>query len=181
MVEFACSWCTLWFCLCVLCLLYVVLSLSCRIVVVLCPLPPARPAPSPSSSSHWPSKPGLFGDYDDDVALPPFFLSSSVPPLPFVHPLTSIFLSSVCVCPFCDVIPEDTDSPSWTNSGLSFLLLHLLPFLNSASSPSYSTFIHPVCLPGLPSPPTSPHLSRLFFFCFACLHFFVPFALLIVL
>ncbi|XP_076593104.1 regulating synaptic membrane exocytosis protein 2 isoform X26 [Chaetodon auriga] len=61
----------------------------------------------------------MLGDLGDGVALAPSFLFSSVsPPLPFVHPLTSIFLSSVCVCPFCDVIPEDADSPSWTNSGM---------------------------------------------------------------
>ncbi|XP_075320966.1 regulating synaptic membrane exocytosis protein 2 isoform X29 [Odontesthes bonariensis] len=47
-----------------------------------------------------------------------FLLLGIPPPLPFVHPLTSMFLSFVCVCPFCDVNPEDMDSPSWTNSGM---------------------------------------------------------------
>lgn len=34
-----------------------------------------------------------------------------------------IHLPLLCLClSICDVIPEDTDSPSWTNSGLSLLL-----------------------------------------------------------
>lgn len=104
--------------------------------VVLLLLCPSRPSPPSSFSSSLRLQPGIYQCSWRrpgllSLLLPPFlFLSvfTTEPPLPFVNPLTSISLSSVCVCPFCDVIPEDTDSPSWTNSGLSLLLLHLLPF-----------------------------------------------------
>lgn len=90
MVEFVCSWCTLWFCLCVLCSLF--LSLSCRIVVVLCPsLPPSSP------SSLWPSKPVTPGDHGDGVALPPSFLFSSVSPLT-LRASSHIHLPLLCLC-----------------------------------------------------------------------------------
>ncbi len=91
MVEFVCSWCTLWFCLCVLCLLFC----HCRVVLLLCRVPPDPP--SSSSSSLWPSKPGIFGDHGDGVALLPSFLFSSVSPLT-LRASSHIHLPLLCLC-----------------------------------------------------------------------------------
>lgn len=114
-------------------LVFVIVVLCCCCVVS--PLPPPSSL-TPSTSSTWQCCP-----------LPPSFLLHSTPPFPLVHPLISIFLSSVCVCPFCDVIPEDMDA-RWTNSGLSLLNLFILPF-------------YLILFPGLPS--HSPPLISIIF------------------
>ena len=148
MVEFVCSWCTLWFCLCVLCSLF--LSLSCRIVVVLCPsLPPSSP------SSLWPSKPGIPGDHGDGVALPPSFLFSSVSPLT-LRASSHIHLPLLCLCLsilWCDPrrhgltkLDELRSVPS--SSSPSFFLtqpLFLLPLLYfySLFTSSWLALSHP--------------------------------------
>lgn len=142
------------------CCFVIVVSYCCCVVS----LPTLHPPPPPPHSDP----PNLVYPVITVMASPSLLPSSSPPspPLPFVHPLTSIFLSSVCVCPFCDVIPEDTDSPSWTNSGLSLLLLDLLSFLTQPPLLLLLLFIPYVFL-ACPPPPTSPHLNRLFFSRFA--------------
>lgn len=106
------------------CSVLVVLSLSCRCVIVLCTLPSWHDIPFHFTLtlqtwhtwwSWW-------------WCRPPYIL-----PLLLCLPLTlcassHIHLPLLCVCSFCDVISEDTDAPSWTNSGVSLLLLPLLPF-----------------------------------------------------
>lgn len=145
MILFVCS---------VLVVFVIVVSYCCGVVS----LPPSLHPPAPQN---------LASSAFTAMVLPSFLPSSSPHPpplLPFVHPLTSIFLSSVCVCQFCDVIPEDTDSPSWTNSGLSLLLLLLLlSFLTRPPLlPLLLSFkVHP---PGLPSPTHLPSTQLSFLF-----------------
>lgn len=140
-----------------------------RVVLLLCCVPPVlHPPPPPphSDPKTWHSR--CSRQWCCLLSFLPSFLPRP-PSLPFVHPLTSISLSSVCVCPFCDVIPEDTDSPSWTNSGLSLLLLHLLSLLTGPSLllPFYSFSTSNQLVLHLPPPP---HPSRLRFSVFTRLN-----------
>lgn len=155
MVEFVCTRCTLWFCWCFLRLLFC----HCPVVVLLCCVPLPHDTSS-SSAPLWPSKPGILGAHGDGVALLRPFLSSSVsPPLPCVHPLTSIFLSSVSV-----------HSVMWSQKTRMHQVgrtqvcpFFFFPFFLFWLSFSSSTLIHSVCLPGQPPSPTHPHLSCIFF------------------
>lgn len=138
------------------CCFVIVVSYCCCVVS----LPTLHPPPPPPHSDP----PNLVYPVITVMASPSLLPSSSPPspPLPFVHPLTSIFLSSVCVCPFCDVIPEDTDSPSWTNSGLSLLLLDLLSFLTQPPLLLLLLSFHTSSWLALPHPP--PLISIVFSF-----------------
>lgn len=148
MVEFVCSWCTLSFCLCALCLFFY----HCRVVVVvLCP-PPSRPA---ILFPHylWPSKPGLLGGYGDGVALP-FLLC--LPPYPLCilsHPCPSPLCLSIL---WCDLrrhgltkLDELRCVPSSFPSSCFLTAFHLLLLL--------TLFAYLACSPL----PTSPHLVAL--------------------
>lgn len=114
------------------------------------------------------------------MASPSFDPSS--PPLPTPHPPFTLCVSShihlplLCVCPFCDVISEDTDAPSWTNSGVSLLLLSLLPFLTQL----FFFNFYSLCMPSSLAPLTHPPSSQLYFFsCFTCLNSLALFALIV--
>lgn len=116
-------------------------------VVVLCACcccrfvpPPPHHAPPPSL---WPP-PDLCGGHCEGG-------SSTVMSLPVhgVTPLTPISCP-LSVSVFCHVTPEDTDSPGWTSSGLSLLLLYASPFypllilvflIPSLLHPAYSCFL----------------------------------------